>query len=231
MQPYFMPYIGYFQLIASVDKFVIFDDVSYINKGWINRNRILVNGAPHTFTLPLQGASQNKRICDIELLDDPKWREKLLRTLQQAYGKAENYIAAYELLNRIITYPSIKLDEYLFNSLRETCEYLGLKTHLIHTSRLYNNADRKGQERIMDICRQEKATDYINPSGGIELYDSESFLACNVNLHFLQPLLIPYNQHLLTPVLGLSIIDVLMHNSRFDARELVFQRNHQDMSI
>ena len=67
MQPYLFPYIGYWQLIHAVDTFVIFDDVNYIKKGYINRNNILVNGQKQTFTLELMSASQNKLINDIDI--------------------------------------------------------------------------------------------------------------------------------------------------------------------
>src|SRR5512140_19777 len=98
MQPYFLPYIGYFQLMAAVDKFVVFDDVNYINRGWINRNRLLLNGGAHTFTVPLRGASQNKLICDIELAEDDGWRDKLLRTISQSYAKTPCYAEVAPLM-------------------------------------------------------------------------------------------------------------------------------------
>ena len=88
MQPYFMPYIGYLQLMNAVDKFVLYDDVNYINKGWINRNRILVNGQAYLFTIPLKEASQNRLINEIYLSNDPKWKGKLLKTIEQGYKKA-----------------------------------------------------------------------------------------------------------------------------------------------
>ena len=102
MQPYLFPYIGYFQLIHAVDRFIIYDDVCYINKGWINRNNILLNGAAHLFTIPLQDASQNKRICDIPLSADTKWRTKLLRLIDSAYHKAPCFGKAYPLIENLI---------------------------------------------------------------------------------------------------------------------------------
>ena len=72
MQPYFFPYIGYFQLINAVDKFIILDDVNYIKKGWINRNRILLNGKDYLFTIPCEKISQNKLINEVEVIKDEK---------------------------------------------------------------------------------------------------------------------------------------------------------------
>ncbi|RYD96432.1 MAG: hypothetical protein EOP50_06640 [Sphingobacteriales bacterium] len=102
MQPYFLPYIGYLQLMNEVDKFIFYDDVAFINRGWVNRNRILVNGKDFMLTVPLKDASQNKRIADIDLSDDPKWRQKLLQTLGQSYRKAPFYKTVFPLLEKIV---------------------------------------------------------------------------------------------------------------------------------
>lgn len=212
MQPYFFPYIGYFQLMAAVDTFVVFDDVSFINRGWINRNRLLLNDAPHMFTVPLRGASQNKLICEIELVDEQGWREKLLRTIRQAYGKSPYYVHVSALLESLINYPSIRLDEFLLNSLREIVRYLKLEVEIVSTSRVYKNAHLKGQERILDICRQEQANIYINPIGGMDLYDRAYFSKQEISLNFLRSRPISYSQGQTGHVESLSIIDVLMFN-------------------
>ncbi|MDR6194877.1 WbqC family protein [Siphonobacter sp. SORGH_AS_0500] len=95
MQPYLFPYIGYFQLLNAVDKFVIYDDVAFINRGWINRNSILNNGKAQLFTVPLKEASQNKLIHEISIDTDQKWRDKLLKTIQQNYKKAPHFAAVF----------------------------------------------------------------------------------------------------------------------------------------
>jgi WbqC-like protein family len=221
MQPYFLPYIGYFQLMAAVDKFIIYDDVNYINRGWINRNRLLLNGAAHTFTVPLSEASQNRLICEIELVDQSSWRIKLLRTIQQAYGKAPYYRQVLVLLESMINYPSIYLDKFLLNSLHEMVQYLSLEVEIISTSRIYNNAHLKGQERIIDICRQERAKRYVNPIGGIELYDGMCFSEQNVVLNFLRSYPIYYPQGKNDFVSGLSILDALMFNKPSSVRRIL----------
>ncbi|MBU2537295.1 MAG: WbqC family protein [Proteobacteria bacterium] len=223
MQPYFLPYIGYFQLMAAVDKFVVFDDVSFIPRGWINRNRLLLNGTAHTFTIPLRGASPNKLICEIELDDEQGWRKKLLRTIQQAYGKAPHYAQVSTLLESLINYPSNQLDDFLLNSLREVTRYLSLEVEIVSTSRCYKNAHLKGQERILDICRQEEADIYINPIGGTELYDYVSFSKRNLSLYFLRSRPISYSQGKDGHVAWLSIMDVLMFNEPTAAQRLLTQ--------
>ena len=225
MQPYFLPYIGYFQLMAAVDKFVVLDDVSFINRGWINRNRLLLNGSAHTFTVPLRGASQNRLICDIELDDDQNWRRKLLRTVHQAYGKTLCYARVVALLEKMINYPSNRLDEFLTNSIREVVRYLAIEVDIVDSSRCYKNSFLKGQERILDICRQERADVYINPIGGTGLYDREIFSQQGVALYFLRPHPLSYIQWGGGHVAWLSMIDVLMFNEPGAVRQLLFQRD------
>ena len=214
MQPYFLPYIGYFQLMAAADTFVVFDDVNSINRGWINRNRLLLNGSAYTFTVPLRHASQNRLICDIELDDEQNWRAKLLNTIRQAYGKAPYYAQVSILLENLINYPATKLDAFLLNSLCEIARYLSIEVEIINSSRIYNNATLKGQERILDICRQEAADIYINPIGGVNLYDRDSFLSKDISLKFVNSHPIDYPQGKNEFIPWLSIMDVLMFNDK-----------------
>lgn len=221
MQPYFLPYIGYFQLLAAVDKFVVLDDVNYINRGWVNRNRLLLNGTAHTFTVPLRGASQNRLICDIALVSEQGWRDKLMCTIRQAYGSAPCYMQVSTLLESLINYPSVRLDEFLLNSLREIVRYLSLEVEIVSTSRVYKNAPLKGPERILDICLQERADRYINPIGGLDLYDRASFLEQGIQLNFLRSRPIAYHQGKGEFVPWLSILDILMFNGPPAVRQLL----------
>lgn len=225
MQPYFLPYIGYFQLMASVDKFVVFDDINFINRGWINRNRMLLNGASHTFTLPLRRASQNKLICEIERDDNQRWREGILRTIHHAYSRAPNYGKVSVLLETIVSYPAILLSEFLVNSLREISCYLSLELDIVNTSRQYQNVELKGQERILDICLQENADCYINPMGGIDLYDRSSFAERSIKLYFLNSRPTNYSQGEQGHIASLSILDVLMFNDVQSVSQLLKERD------
>lgn len=213
MQPYFMPYIGYFQLINAVDKFVVLDDVNYINKGWINRNNILLNGKPHLFTIPLEGASQNKKIGDIKVSTEHKWKEKLLKQIELNYKKAPFFSAGFSLFEKTIHSGYQKIAELNCNAIKMICEYLGITTTIVSSGSGYNNQHLKGQERILDICRQEQANNYINPIGGTELYDKTLFLSKGIQLNFLKTLPITYKQFNNEFVPWLSMIDVLMFNS------------------
>ncbi|RRB06349.1 WbqC family protein [Larkinella rosea] len=212
MQPYFLPYIGYLQLIKAVDKFIIYDDVAFINRGWINRNRLLVNGKEHLFTIPLKDASQNKRICDVELGDDPKWRQKMLKTIEQSYRKAPFYTTVYPLLEKIVNLEARTIADLIGGSLILLNDYLGIQTEIVPSSTVYGNDDLKAQERILDICLREKANRYINPIGGQELYDRQRFANEGIELFFIQSKRVDYPQFQNEFVPWLSIADVLMFN-------------------
>jgi len=213
MQPYIFPYLGYWQLMKAVDVFVIFDDVNFIKKGWIHRNNILVSGQKNLFTLPLQKASQNKKINEINLSETENWQEKFLRSIFLAYKKAPMFDEVYTLIERIINHSEKNLASFLGNQLKLVNNHLGIDTKLI-SSEIYNNQDLKGQERILDICEKESAHHYVNPIGGQELYDHKSFETRNMSLSFLKTTPFEYKQFKNEFVPWLSIIDILMFNNK-----------------
>lgn len=210
MQPYFLPYIGYMQLMNAVDTFVLYDDVAFINRGWINRNRLLINGQEYMFTVPLKDASQNKRINEVRLADDPKWRSKLLKTIEQGYRKAPQYGTTMPLTEKIVNFATDSIADLVHNSLVELNQHLGLTTRLVASSSVYANGQLKAQERILDICRQEGATRYINPIGGIELYDKPTFAQADIELNFMQAKRVDYPQFKNDFIPWLSVLDALM---------------------
>ena len=220
MQPYFLPYIGYMQLMNAVDTFVLYDDVAFINRGWINRNRLLINGQEYMFTVPLRDASQNKHINEVSLADDPKWRSKLLKTIEQGYRKAPYYGTVMPITENSINFATGSIADLVHHSLIELNQYLGLTTRLVASSSVYGNSHLKAQERILDICRQESATRYINPIGGMELYDKPAFAQAGIELNFIQSKRVEYPQLNRTRIGGaagadnfipwLSVLDALM---------------------
>lgn len=212
MQPYLFPYIGYFQLMRAVDKFVVLDDVTFIKGGWINRNRILVNRETLLFTVPISAASSHKLIQDIEIAERSDWRGKLLKTIAMAYKKAPCFKTVFPLIEDIVRSPGRLLADYIVNSLTRLHRYLGLEAELVKTSRQYRNQGLKGQGRILDICRRENAREYINPLGGAGLYSARDFAEAGIRLQFLQPRTIRYRQFGEEFVACLSIVDVLMFN-------------------
>lgn len=215
MQPYFFPYIGYWQLLHGVDRFVIYDDVNYIKGGWINRNRILINGKPRYISVPLYHASPNKRICDISLQSSHAWRRKIIKTIINTYQKSPFFSVIFPVLEKMISYETDSLVDYLAQHLKTLATYLGINTEFVVTSRCYQNHDMAGQERIIDICKREGATTYINPQGGQTLYDTETFQNAGIDLQFIVMQQIPYKQRTAEFVPYLSIIDALMEIGPF----------------
>jgi hypothetical protein len=218
MQPYIFPYIGYFQLINAVDKFIIYDDVNFINKGWINRNNVLVSGKAHLFTIPLKDASQNKLINEVELLKNEPWQKKFLKTIQQSYQKAPYYQKVFELIEEIVNLDVRTIYELTLKALKKVCAFMEIETEIISSSTIYNNTHLKGQDRILDICRKEGADHYINPIGGMELYDKAKFEGEGIKLNFIKSLPTPYTQFKDAFVPWLSVIDILMFNNPVEIR-------------
>lgn len=220
MQPYAFPYIGYFQLINAVDKFIILDDVNFIMRGWINRNRILVNGKENLFTIPLEKATQNKLIFECELADGT-WGSKFLKTLEYTYKKAPQYEVCSALINSIISQTGKNLSKWLSFQIKVICTYMNIKTEIVESSRVYNNKHLKAQDKILDICKREGAHYYFNPIGGTELYDTNVFRSNDIKLQFLKPQPEKYKQFNLDFVPFLSIIDVMMFNNVKDIHNLL----------
>lgn len=212
MQPYFLPYIGYFQLINAVDKFIVYDDVNYIKGGWINRNNIISNGKVHRFNIPLSHASPNRLICDIEVKDSEMWRKKLLQTIEFSYKKATCFNHVFELLNVIILSELTNISEININALKYICEYMGIKTPILRSSELNSeNRHLRGQYRVVDICQKNGASVYINPYNGHFLYDKALFRSNNIELRLLRANPVDYSQNIDVFIPNLSIIDILMH--------------------
>lgn len=221
MQPYLFPYIGYFQLMQAVDKFVVYDDVAYINKGWVNRNRMLVNKTDYMFTVPLKNSSQNVLIKDILLARDEKWLRKFYRTLEMAYKKAPYYAETLAIIEQVFAVDSEQITTMQLKSFERIAAHLNIDVEIIPSSQKYNNSNLSGQHRILDICLQEGANHYINPTGGQEIYTRELFTSNNVKLNFIQSEKIEYNQFGNEFVPWLSIIDVLMFNSREEIKTML----------
>lgn len=222
MQPYFMPFIGYFQLIASVDKFVIYDDVSYIKGGWINRNRIKVQGKDKLITVPLQNGESGVLISDVLIANQNKehWAKKILMTVDQSYSKAAYYSAIFPMFEKWIREDIESVSKLNERMLVDICHYIGISTEILPSSSHYGNSKLKSVERVLDICRIEKADYYINAIGGKKLYAPKDFTSNGICLRFLQPNLVQYPQGKGDFLPGLSILDLLMYNSPVQVKSM-----------
>ncbi|MGQ7945257.1 WbqC family protein [Flavobacterium sp. WC2509] len=214
MQPYLFPYLGYFQLINAVDKFIIYDDVNFIKQGWINRNTILVNNLPYLFTVPLNNQSSFDKINNIKIHEKIyySWSSKFLKTIEQNYGKAPFYNDVILLLQNIFQINEEYISSIAVKSLKLVSEFIGINTVFEDSSVIYGNQYLSSQDRILDICMKEQANYYINLIGGIDLYSKEEFSEKGIVLNFIKSKKIEYKQFNDDFVPNLSIIDILMFN-------------------
>ncbi len=222
MQPYLFPYLGYFQLISAVDVFVVSDDLQYISKGWINRNRILINGQAQYIQFPLKRDDHLKPINERMLADDfPDRMRRLLKTISQAYARAPCFEAAFPIIEKIATYPDSNLARYAENSLRELCDYLHIGTPLLQSSSLRIDPLLDGEARVIETVKRLDGSVYINAIGGTSLYHFDVFERSGLVLKFLRMNDIRYRQFRNEFVPSLSIIDVMMFNDMARIREML----------
>ena len=217
MQPYFFPYIGYFQLINAVDQWVVFDTPQYIRHGWVNRNRILhPQAGPKYMLLPLAKHSKNVVIGDVLLHPDVAWKPKIMAQLSDYYRKrAPNFGEVMEMAESALDEHETSLTRLLVRCLEHTCEFIGVEFNPIFASQLEidsNNVTHAGQWAL-EISKALQATEYINPIGGRELFNTQEFEDSNIRLSFLKSATGIYNQGGNDFYEALSILDVLMWNS------------------
>lgn len=224
-QPYLFPYVGYFQLIHAVDAFVFLDDVGFRKQGWINRNRILVNGSPWHFSVPLSRASSsrpiNRTAIDRRLF--PEWRRRLLRTLFETYAGSRTRRSVLALVEKTLDAQPSDVASLATSSVHACCEYLDLERPFLTSSTSFATSNQRGVARVLAICRAANATIYVNAPGGQDLYQACVFEQAGIALRFLRPELDPYPQSGDGFVPGLSIIDLLMRVDRDEARLAVRQ--------
>jgi hypothetical protein len=217
MQPYFLPYIGYFQLIKSVDEFILYDNIQYTKKGWINRNRILVNGSDRLITLPVKKDSDYLNVVDREISDTWKTDKKsLLNLIKSSYSKAPYFRETYELLEECLAVEHTNLFEFIHQTLLKINRYVEIETPIIRSSTISIDHGLKSEEKVISLCKAVGATMYINAIGGQHLYSKDRFALHKMQLQFIKSDMIQYNQFTNKFIPWLSIIDVLMFNSKQD---------------
>jgi hypothetical protein len=220
MQPYLLPYIGYFQLISAVDKFVVYDNIEYTKKGWINRNRYLLNGGDSYFTLPLKKASDYLDVRERSIADNFNPKE-LTNKISAAYKKAPYFQPTFALFQTIVEYKEKNLFEFIYHSIKCIVDYLDIRTELVISSTVKIDHSLNGQDKVLAICRELKADRYINSIGGTELYSKDIFKEKQIELNFIKSRLIEYKQFNNTFVPWLSIIDLLMFNDKETVKQML----------
>ena len=205
MQPYFLPYLGYWQMLNAVDRFILYDDVNYIKNGWINRNNLLDNGKAHLFTLMLDGASSFKLINETHINGTEEARNKTASYIKNVYRKAPYFKTVFPMIEGIINYPETNIALFLENHFRVIADYLV-------SSRIEKDCSLKAQDKVLNICKNQGADIYINAIGGTELYSYEDFAAQGIKLQFIKMLPVEYKQFKNEFVPNLSILDIMMFN-------------------
>ena len=210
MQPYFFPYIGYFQLIAASNVFVLHDDVQYIKGGWINRNRILLNGESRMITFPVQKGGYDLPINARSYVEDKQAPKDIINLIKQAYAKAPRYRHIFPLIEELLMFEDRNVARFNENLIRRIADYIGLNCKIITSSGMEKDNSLAGEARVLEICKRLGATHYTNPQGGQALYDTATFRAAGIDLRFLVMRPQPYAQRSPGFMPFLSIIDVLM---------------------
>ncbi|HMJ48820.1 MAG TPA: WbqC family protein [Ferruginibacter sp.] len=222
MQPYLFPYIGYFQLMNAADKFVVYDNIQFTKKGWINRNRILVYGKDEFISLPLKKDSDYLNIDQRNLADTfSTEKDKLLRKIKESYKKAPHFENTFALIERVMKNEEKNLFRFIYHSLLLTCEYLDIKTDMIVSSKLPIDHSLKAQDKVIALCKALNGDQYINAIGGTELYSKEIFSQNNIKLNFIEAGKVAYRQFDNEFVPWLSIIDVMMFNSKEEINKML----------
>lgn len=207
MQPYFFPYIGYYQLAFEVEKYVFLDDVNFIKQGYINRNSILLQGRKHDFSIPVKNVSSFRKISEHEYNGD---FSKFLKLIDSAYRKSPFFDKAMPLIESVVLDPDNNVARKNSKSLTAVFSYLGLNREFVFSSDVVLGGDFKGQERVIEICCRLGIDRYRNAIGGKTLYCNKDFDSCGVGLGFLSSNSVLYKQGNTDFVPCLSIIDVLM---------------------
>lgn len=223
MQPYFFPYLGYWQLMNAVDRYVVYDDVNFIKGGRINRNTILMNGKAQNINLILSGSSPNKHINEVEVNTSPLVQNKLLRTIEMSYKKAPFFTQVFPLVEQVVSQQETNVAKYLYHSFRIVGDYLGMQTELLLSSELEKDCSLKAHNKVIAICKLLSATEYYNSISGIPLYEPhrEEFEKAGIQLNFPKMRDVVYRQFKNEFVPNLSIIDVMMFNSQEECQALL----------
>jgi hypothetical protein len=220
MQPYFLPYIGYWQLLNAVDIYVIYDEIEYSKKGWINRNRILMNNSDFLFSIPLKKDSDYKYISQREISSDFN-RNKLISQISSSYSKSPHFDEVFDLINVILNFGDKNLFNFILNSINKINTYFGLNPTIVISSTVGFENSLKGEDKVLSICEKMGATSYYNPIGGQELYSKDRFNDKGIELKFIKSNQIVYQQFDNEFVPWLSIVDVMMFNSVDEIKKML----------
>lgn len=240
-----MPYLGYFQAIAAVDKYILYDQLTYIQSGWINKNRIRQRNMPvSNIVVPLIEKSSNTLIANTKIDNSKPWQKKILKAIELGYGKAKYYAEVMSLITEILSKNYATISELNAFSIKRICEFLEVKTEIDSNIDRYLDLEErlcdivngdysrlshlhtmptKKVARVLEICKAEESNFFVNAIGGQELYDKTEFKQYGIDLYFIKMNEVRYDQNCKDGSFesGLSIVDVLMHNGKEGTKRLL----------
>ncbi|MFT5444885.1 MAG: hypothetical protein ACI9DC_000045 [Gammaproteobacteria bacterium] len=211
MQPYFLPYLGYFQLIVAANLFVVYDTINSTKKGWINRNRLLRDGRDAMFSLPLQGGPDQSHVCERHLAETFD-RNKLINHFVTAYRRAPHFCETIELLESVVRYKNDNLFEFVHHAIGAVCGHLSITTPIRTASQMTIDHGLKSEQRVLALCEALGASTYINAIGGVHLSSANAFCEKGIDLKFIESGPFEYRQLGQPFVASLSIADAMMFN-------------------
>jgi hypothetical protein len=211
-------------LIKIADEFILFDTPQYIRHGWIERNRILkLDGDPLYFKVPLQKHKRETAIKDIVINNDVNWKNKIKAQLGSYKKNAPYFYQVIELLDRIFEKEYTSIVVLNFDTLRTICDYLEIQTSIKIWSEMGVAIEEVNapDEWALNICKALDADSYYNPPGGIDFFDRKKYKSSGIEIKFLEYKPESYKQLSDEFVPYLSILDVLMFNSKEEIQKML----------
>jgi hypothetical protein len=221
MQPYFFPYLGYFELLDNVDCWLVFDNAQYVRRGWINRNRIMHPREGWKYlTVPVSRAPQKTEIRHMRLVEGLDWKQHVLKEVAHYKASAPNYRALVEIISDIDCADGGSLSQLNLDLVTKVCEVLGIEVQIALASALQQAEpkDLSAQQRILHYCKILNAETYLNLPGGRDLYEARAFETQGIKLRFLKERKYKLNHQPESVPANLSVIDAMMWADAGDIR-------------
>lgn len=218
MQPYFFPYLGYYQLAYAVEKFIFLDDVNFIKQGYINRNSILLNEKQHRFSIPVSKISSYRKINDHHYLEE---YSTFIKLLENAYKKAPFFLETMQLISSITRDQNSNVAYKNAKTITAVFDYLSINRKFSFSSATEEKSSLKGEDRVIYLCKKSNITEYINAIGGKNLYDKTTFNSEGITIKFIKISSHYYSQATDNFTPYLSMIDILMHCEKQEIKEML----------
>lgn len=213
MQPYFIPYGGYFRLFHEVDLFIIYDDVQLSKPGFVYRNQLTNRrGELEWLSIPLKTKPLSTDIKDIEFAESISERWQKARSRFKVFDQRPLPFLTQNVALMTVHKTPI---EFLIDTMNITLDILKIKCPMVKSSRYKWSMFNHGQERVIEMCKKFKATEYVNASGGANLYNRKDFEEAGIKLKILKP------------YVGskVSILERLAYEDRHAVREEIVGQN------